>query len=173
MDCRERVGSGMAGRGVVLGHQSWGIKQRPRVASAHLILLGELEAVVGFESLHVLGHVCDGNGRVAKHTCEERSGHMVSGSAAVAMEALWLKDMTGGQDGPVPPATQLEDGKKVNSVQPWSPCPEFHSPSICGKGGEAEAASVVQKHSARGATLPKIGGPSSCPSGSRTCCVHV
>lgn len=46
-----------------LGHQA-----SPTVDSAHLILLGELEAVVGFESLHVFGHVCDGNGRVAEHT---------------------------------------------------------------------------------------------------------
>lgn len=56
----------------MLGHQAWGIKQWPIVASAHLILLGELEAVVGFESLHVLSHVCDGDGRVAEHTCGGR-----------------------------------------------------------------------------------------------------
>lgn len=65
-----------------LGHQA-----SPAVDSAHLILLGELEAVVGFESLHVFSHVCDGNGRVAEHTCEERSMG-TAGSAAVAMEAL-------------------------------------------------------------------------------------
>lgn len=38
---------------------------------AHLILLGELEAVVGFEAFRVLGHVCDGDWRVAKHACGE------------------------------------------------------------------------------------------------------
>lgn len=35
---------------------------------AHLILLRELEAVVGLEPLRVLCHVCDGDWRVAKHT---------------------------------------------------------------------------------------------------------
>lgn len=41
---------------------------------AHLILLGQLEAVVGFEALRVLRHVCDGDGRVAEHACGESRG---------------------------------------------------------------------------------------------------
>lgn len=34
----------------------------------HLILLGELEAVVGFEALDVVRQVGDGDGRVVSHT---------------------------------------------------------------------------------------------------------
>lgn len=46
---------------------------------AHLILLGELEAVVGLESFRVFCHVPNGDGRVAEHACgESRPAHMAS-----------------------------------------------------------------------------------------------
>lgn len=38
------------------------------VGTSHLVLLGELEAVVGFEALDVVGQVSDGDGRVVSHT---------------------------------------------------------------------------------------------------------
>lgn len=44
-------------QGCGVAHQARGIRPRPTAASAHLVLLGELEAVVGFEPVHVLGHV--------------------------------------------------------------------------------------------------------------------
>lgn len=48
---------------------------------AHLILLGQLEAVVGLESFCVLRHVPDGDGRVAEHACREsRPAHVASHS---------------------------------------------------------------------------------------------
>lgn len=51
------------------------------VGLAHLILLGELEAVVGLESFRVFRHVPDGDGRVAEHACgESRPAHVASHS---------------------------------------------------------------------------------------------
>jgi hypothetical protein len=41
--------------------------------AAHLVLLGELEAVVGLQPLRVLRHVRDRNGGVAEHACREQS----------------------------------------------------------------------------------------------------
>lgn len=38
------------------------------VGTSHLVLLGELEAVVGFETLDVVGQVSDGDGWVVSHT---------------------------------------------------------------------------------------------------------
>lgn len=159
----------------MLDHQGWGIKQHPTVASAHLVLLGELQAVVGFESLHVLRHVCDGDGWVAEHTCEERSGHGVSrpgccghggtvvkghdrwaGLGECHLPRSWSMGRKSGLCGPRPHAAQ---GSMV--------------PVSCGKDGEAEAASVAQKHGARGAVLPKTRGPNSSPSGFDACCMHA
>lgn len=38
------------------------------MGTSHLILLGELEAIVGFETLNVVREVSDGDGRVVSHT---------------------------------------------------------------------------------------------------------
>lgn len=58
-----------------------------REGLAHLILLGELEAVVGLESFSVLCHVPDGDGRVAEHACREsRPAHVASHSGGQAGE---------------------------------------------------------------------------------------
>lgn len=38
------------------------------VRMSHLILLGELEAIIGFEALDVVCQVSDGDGRVVSHT---------------------------------------------------------------------------------------------------------
>lgn len=35
---------------------------------SHLILLGELEPIVGFEALNIVCQVSDGDGRVVSHT---------------------------------------------------------------------------------------------------------
>ena len=40
-----------------------------RVFSPYLVLLGELEVVVGFEALQVVGQVQNGDGWVVGHTC--------------------------------------------------------------------------------------------------------
>lgn len=42
---------------------------------SHLILLGELEPIVGFEALNIVRQVGDGNGRVVSHTWERWSTH--------------------------------------------------------------------------------------------------
>lgn len=42
---------------------------------SHLILLGELESIVGFEALNIVRQVGDGNGRVVSHTWERWSTH--------------------------------------------------------------------------------------------------
>lgn len=79
-----------------------------------------------------------------------------------------------GRTGGVPPAAQLEHGEEVRPVWP-SPYAAQGSmvPVSCGKDGEAETASVAQKHGARGAALPKTRGPNSSPSGFGAYCVHV
>lgn len=56
-----------------MGGSAWVLAAREggRQGWAHLVLLGELEAVVGLEALRVLGHVRDGDRRVAEHACRE------------------------------------------------------------------------------------------------------
>lgn len=44
------------------------------VHGSYLVLLGKPEAVVGLESLYVVGQVNDWNGRVLPHSWERRGG---------------------------------------------------------------------------------------------------
>lgn len=59
------------GRWGMSAGRHWRAWESGRWGPAHLVLLGELEAVVGFEAFRVLGHVRDGDRRVAKHACRE------------------------------------------------------------------------------------------------------
>ena len=43
---------------------------------SHLILLGELEPIVGFEALKIVCQVSDGDGRVVSHTWGRWGRHM-------------------------------------------------------------------------------------------------
>lgn len=60
-------------------------------ALSHLILLGELEPIVGFEALNIVRQVGDGNGRVVSHTWGRWSTH--TGGVSVSSEQ-------GGRDSP-------------------------------------------------------------------------
>ena len=55
--------------------QAYGGGGGGREGIAHLVLLGELEAVIGFEALDVVSQVGDGDGRVVSHTWEQ-GGYM-------------------------------------------------------------------------------------------------
>lgn len=70
-----------------------GPREGGRQGPAHLILLGELEAVVGFEAFRVLCHVCDGDGWVAEHACGESrpAGQVVTWEASP-----WAGERAGG-----------------------------------------------------------------------------
>lgn len=65
--------NGLRGKGRRGGHRgcrgALGAWEDGRRGPAHLVLLGELEAVVGLEAFRVLRHVRDGDGRVAEHAC--------------------------------------------------------------------------------------------------------
>lgn len=58
---------------------------------SHLILLRELEPIVGFEALDIVCQVSDGDGRVVSHTWGRWSRH--TGSISVSLEQ-------GGRDSP-------------------------------------------------------------------------
>ena len=55
--------------------QAYGGGGGGREGIAHLVLLGELEAFIGFEALDVVSQVGDGDGRVVSHTWEQ-GGYM-------------------------------------------------------------------------------------------------
>lgn len=84
----------------------------PGTSPAHLVLLGQLEAVVGLEAVSVLGHVGDGDGRVTEHACGKstsmpregrsrrgRGARGCAGQCESAMDQLGLEGTEGGQEG--------------------------------------------------------------------------
>lgn len=77
MDCGEGDAGGCQG-GCLWARESgrWG--------PAHLVLLGELEAVVGLEAFCVLRHVRDGDGWVAEHACGKRRPNGVAGHSGAS-----------------------------------------------------------------------------------------
>ena len=59
-------------------------RESGRRGPAHLVLLGELEAIVGLEAFCVLRHVRDGDGRVTEHACGKRRPAGVAGHSGAS-----------------------------------------------------------------------------------------